>query len=639
MDVQRLVAGLDGAQQRAVTNPHRPLAIVAPAGSGKTRVLTRRLAYLAATDVIDARRALCLSFTREAAGELRTRLAALGLRELPAAGTFHAIAYALLRLYWSGRRLREPELLVDRRSYLVRLFPSLSSAERTRLESELSWAKARGLDPRSYVRASRGAGRRPPGGFGATNRMFARYEEACERAHLVDFDDLLARCAHAFETDAGFAAAQRWRFQHLFVDEFQDVNPLQFRLLKAWLGDGDDVCVVGDERQAIYGWNGADAGYLVRFADYFPGAVIERLDRNYRSTPQVVAVAAAALADEEAAPLAEAGDGPPPLVTSFENEIAEARGLLGWSRARYHEGIGWSSQAILTRTNALARRVVEALRAGSIPARLLLARPSGGQLATLAAMARTAPSLAVLLADAASGTLELEDADQQLLVELAREYLAVDPTGTPQQFATWLVGPATAARQAPGITVATFHAAKGLEWRAVHVAGLVQGLVPTARASTPEAIAEERRLLHVALSRATVHLTCSWTRQRDRDGERYEREASPFLASVEAACTRQVTASAAVPPPATYRLQRPRHVARQLDRTVEAVDGWRRRQAQIVGAPAAAVLSDAAVHEVALQRPSTVEALAELPGIGVARAQRLGPSLLAALHSVEISEP
>jgi DNA helicase-2/ATP-dependent DNA helicase PcrA len=254
-------------------------------------------------------------------------------------------------------------------------------------------------------------------------------------------------------------------------------------------------------------------------------------------------------------------------------------------------------------------------------------------------MARTAPSLAVLLADAASGTLELEDADQQLLAELAREYLAVDPTGTPQQFATWLVGPATAARQAPGITVATFHAAKGLEWRAVHVAGLEQGLVPTARASTPEAIAEERRLLHVALSRATVHLTCSWTRQRDRDGERYEREASPFLASVEAACTRQVTASAAVPPPATYRLQRPHHVARQLDRTLEAVDGWRRRQAQIVGAPAAAVLSDAAVHEVALQRPRTVEALAELPGIGVARAQRLGPSLLAALHSVELAEP
>jgi DNA helicase-2/ATP-dependent DNA helicase PcrA len=635
MDTQRLVAGLDEGQRRAVTNPYRPLAIVAPAGSGKTRVLTRRLAYLAATDAIDARRAVCVSFTREAAGELRSRLAALGLRELPAAGTFHAIAYALLRVFWSGSRQTAPELLADRRTYLARLFPNMSPSERTRLEGELSWAKARGIDPGNYARACRSAGRRPPGGPSATSRQLARYQQACERAHLVDFDDLLAHCAHAFETDPAFAAAQRWRFQHFFVDEFQDVNPLQFRLLQAWLGHGDDVCVVGDARQAIYGWNGADADYLLRFADHFPGAVVEQLDRNYRSTPQVVAVAAAVLGGDEAPPGAEAGEGPPPAVVAFEDEAAETRGLLGWSRARYQEGIGWSAQAVLTRTNALARQLAEVLRGGSIPTRLLLARPGAGQVAALAAAARAAPSLAVLAADAACQTLELEESDQHLLVELVREYLAVDPTGTPAQFAAWLAGPASAARLSPGVTVATFHAAKGLEWRAVHVAGLEERLVPTARANTAETIAEERRLLHVALSRAARHLTCSWTQKRQRDGDVYEREPSSFLAIVEEACAQQTSSAAAVPPPPAFRLRRPQRTGWEHDETLEAVLRWRDRQAQLVGAPAAAVLSDSAAASIARLRPATMEALAELPGVGIARAQRLGPSLLAALGGLQ----
>ena len=276
LDTSRLLVGLDESQRRAVTNPHRPLAILAPAGSGKTRVLARRLAWQGANGLIDPRRALCLSFTREAASELRRRVGQLGLRELPAAGTFHATAYALLRVWWADQRRRPPELLTDRTGYLRRLFPDLIPPLRAALEAELSWAKARGVELADYERAARLARRRPAGGLAPTAARLARYEQACRRAGFVDFDDLLARCSEAMETDAGFAATQRWRFRHLFVDEFQDVNPLQFRLLRAWLGDNDDVCVVGDPDQAIYGWNGADAGYLARFTEHFPGAATER---------------------------------------------------------------------------------------------------------------------------------------------------------------------------------------------------------------------------------------------------------------------------------------------------------------------------------------------------------------------------
>src|SRR5215207_5512905 len=200
-----LLAGLDESQRRAVTNPHRPLAILAPAGSGKTRVLSRRLAWQAANGLIDPRRALCLSFTREAAGELRRRVGQLGLRELPAAGTFHATAYALLRVWWADQRRRAPELVTDRAGYLRRLFPDLAPPLRAGLESELSWAKASAVDPDDYERAARLARRRPPGGVGPAASRIARYEQARRRAGLVDFDDLLADCAAAIETDPAFA--------------------------------------------------------------------------------------------------------------------------------------------------------------------------------------------------------------------------------------------------------------------------------------------------------------------------------------------------------------------------------------------------------------------------------------------------
>ncbi|MGH8979378.1 MAG: UvrD-helicase domain-containing protein, partial [Acidimicrobiia bacterium] len=292
-----LLEGLDARQREAVTVDAQPLAIVAPAGSGKTRVLTRRIAWRTRRDDADPRHVVAVTFTRKAAGELVERLAALSVSGVTA-GTFHALALAQLRRRAHEQGRATPTILASKARLLA---PILGARGRggTALvgdvSAEIEWAKARGHGPDAYVRAAIEAGRRPPLPDLDVAAAYARYEEEKRRRRCCDFDDLLASCAAAIEQDATFAAAQRWRFRHLFVDEFQDATPLQIRLLRAWLGDRSDLCVVGDPAQAIYTFAGADAGPLTEFARHFPGGALVRLDRNYRSSPQIVAVAEGAL--------------------------------------------------------------------------------------------------------------------------------------------------------------------------------------------------------------------------------------------------------------------------------------------------------------------------------------------------------
>jgi DNA helicase II / ATP-dependent DNA helicase PcrA len=249
-----LLHDLDEAQRRAVTSPARPLAILAPAGSGKTRVLTRRIAWRVETGDADASHVLALTFTRKAAGELRDRLRALGLRDGVAAGTFHGVAYAQLRGRWADEGRPAPELLVRKGRLLDEIVGrsrGQSQLSVGQLAAEIEWAKSRLTGPDGYADAVAAARRRTPSPPRRIANLYRRYEEAKRKARMVDFDDLLRLCSHLIETDADFAAAQRWRQRHLFVDEFQDVNPLQLRLLDAWRGDSYDLCVVGDPQQAI----------------------------------------------------------------------------------------------------------------------------------------------------------------------------------------------------------------------------------------------------------------------------------------------------------------------------------------------------------------------------------------------------
>ena len=280
MDPEALLEGLDDAQRAAVTSTAQPLVVLAPAGSGKTRVLTRRIAHRVATGSADPRHVLALTFTRKAAGELDDRLRRLGLRGDTTTGTFHAVAWGTLRTRWADHG-RAPLTLLDRKGWVLRdLAPSVAGKDRRtvagELATEIEWAKARMVTPDDYVDAVVQAGRKPALRTDLVADAYAAYEHRKRRGGLVDFDDLLALVARALEEDEAFAAAQRWRYRHLFVDELQDVNPLQFRLLQAWRGDRYDVTAVGDPLQAIYGWNGADAGFLLDIHRWWPSAEVVR---------------------------------------------------------------------------------------------------------------------------------------------------------------------------------------------------------------------------------------------------------------------------------------------------------------------------------------------------------------------------
>ncbi|MDQ6910609.1 MAG: ATP-dependent helicase, partial [Actinomycetota bacterium] len=502
-----LLANLDPAQLEAVTSEAQPLAIVAGAGSGKTRVLTRRIAHRIETGAALAQHVLALTFTRRAAAELTTRLSALGVRDRVAAGTFHAIAYAQLRHRWTESDSRPPALLDHKVRLLAPLLPRHGGEviQPVDIAAEIEWAQARLVTPDGYEAAASAAARRPPVTPAAMATLYERYEQEKRKRALIDFDDLVLLCGNALHDDQRFAATQRWRFRHLFVDEFQDVNPAQMRLLTGWLGDRSDFCVVGDPDQAIYGWNGADARPLLEFTSFFPqpGAAVVRLDRNYRSSPQVLAAANAVL-DRGNVLHATQADGPPPSVRRYATATEEARTVAGALRRRRGPGLPWSHLAVLARTNGQLVLMEEALKAAGVPFRIrgavaFLDRPEIRE--ATAELRRRPPEspLARALPDLHELARQHRDAEEsepggpvaerrealETLGRLASEQLAIDPSMTVSSFLGWLIGTlrldAAADSNRDAVELATFHAAKGLEWPIVFLVGLEQGLVPIGR--------------------------------------------------------------------------------------------------------------------------------------------------------------
>jgi DNA helicase-2/ATP-dependent DNA helicase PcrA len=554
-----LLDGLTGAQRAAVLSDAAPLCIVASAGAGKTRVLTRRIAYRCRTGGADAAHTLALTFTRKAAGELHHRLAGLGLRGGVAAGTFHSHAAAQLQRWWADRRVAAPALL-DRKSRvlgpLVDGRPGLDGVALSEVAGLIEWAKARVVAPEDLEAAVGSLGRRLPAGVdpAAVAGVYARYEDEKRRRGLVDFDDLLARCAEALERDPAFAGAQRWRWRHVYVDEFQDLNPLQHRLLLAWLGPSVDLCVVGDPNQAIYGWNGADPGLLESFPARWPSAEVLRLDANHRSSEPIVRAAAAVLGPEGARLTGVDRTGPLPTVRGCESDRAEAEEVAKSLRDARREGRRWSDMAVLTRTNAQLVVIEEVLTLAGIPcwsaaSSALLDEPAVravlGDMRAAVRAGRRAP-LGVALADlremareagSAGGTGEAESAVAlSALIDTGTSLLAARPDATVEDWLAWL--PATVRDRsdrvgaADSVTLCTFHRAKGLEWEMVWIAGVEEGLVPMGRAQPEPALREERRLLYVGLTRAVDELHVSWSASRSFGGRPVPRQPSRWLDAV-----------------------------------------------------------------------------------------------------------
>jgi DNA helicase-2/ATP-dependent DNA helicase PcrA len=664
--VDDLLRGLDSTQRDAVTSRAAPLAILAGAGSGKTRVLTRRIAWRAREELIDPRHVLALTFTRKAAGELRTRLDRLGVRHAVTAGTFHAIALAQLRRRADEQHRALPALLERKVRLLLPLVPArgreagLIAAD---LASEIEWAKARLVRPDGYERAVALAARTPPRPAAEVAAVYREYERLKRRRGLVDFDDLIWGCADALERDADFAAAQRWRFRHLFVDEFQDASPAQFRLLQGWLGERADLCVVGDGDQAIYGFAGADPTYLVRFLAHFPperfpDAGVVRLGGNYRSTPQVVAASRAVLGGRRPGATVRAGrpDGPVPEITDYDTDDLEARAVARAVATAHRDDVRWSRLAVLYRINAQSALFEEAFARAGIPFRVrgggrFLDRPEVKvALDALRASARTAPgrTFAEHLTDLAAhdddGSEELHE-HIDAIVRLGHEYLDSEGTGgSVDGFLAFLQaalrGDDAGATGNDAVELLTFHRAKGLEFDTVFVTGLERGLVPISHAKTPEALDEEQRLLYVALSRAERVLHLSWARQRTIGGRVTNRTPSPWVARVERAIATLEGRVAAAPVDPRERIadartrvgngKSPKRPLPPVDAPLyDALVEWRRKLSRASGTPAYVVFHDATLAAIAAARPRTRGALLTVPGVGPVKVERYGDAVLA----------
>jgi DNA helicase-2/ATP-dependent DNA helicase PcrA len=671
-----LLVGLSPAQRAAVVTEAAPLCILASAGAGKTRVLTRRIAFRTSVGSASPRHTLALTFTRKAAAELQHRLTQLGIREHVVAGTFHSIASAQLRRWWTDTGRTVPEFL-DRKSRLLSALvgsrPGLRTAPLAELAGHLEWAKARMISPERFEETVTAAGRSLPGSVSAAGLagLYARYEHEKRRRGLIDFDDLLLGCAQAIEQDPDFAAAQRWRWRHLFVDEFQDVNPLQHRLLLAWLGASTDMCVVGDLHQAIYGWNGADADLLAQVPKRWPSTEVIRLDANHRSTEQIVEAAAGVLGTAGVHLRATGRQGPPPRLTAYPTERAEARGIASAVQRAGAAGRSWGELAVLTRTNAQLDPIQKALAAAGIPfwaptrsavledplARRVIQRLRGRPDVPLRTVIADLQELAAdLSGGAAAESPPPDDASRAALTvlgELAVSYLAQEPESPAGQWLAWLPTAVRDSSEETGrsdrVTLCSFHRAKGLEWESVWIAGLERGFVPIGRTSCPEEEAEERRLLYVAVTRATTELHCSWSRQRTFGTRPVPRDPSPWL---ELLAPASATGSPAVQPDAVTtwrkRLAEQRRGLRRVaasDRSkirpglpaewptadpalVSSLRAWRLETARATGVPAYVVLHDVTIEALASLRPRTPVELLAVPGLGPVKAARFGPSLL-----------
>jgi DNA helicase-2/ATP-dependent DNA helicase PcrA len=496
------------AQREAIESDEPLLCVVAGAGAGKTRVLTLRVARRVREGTIEADRTLVTTFSRKAAEELRTRLWSLGISGVKA-GTFHRTALGLLREHRELRNRPAPQLMTDRRRLLAEI--TSGDARRTRaLDGEIGWAKARLVAPDHYENEARRHRRRSGLSAEQVADAYARYETERTKRRLLDFDDLIVACADALAGDAEFADSIRWRARHLFVDEMQDVNPAQFRLLTTMLADEPDLFVVGDPNQSVYGFNGADPTLLGRLPELLRGTKVIRLDENHRCTPQVVAVATAVLQEggsfsedgEVVAPHTTRVDGPVPKVIAHATDDDEATWVATQAKMARTPGRRWSSIAVLTRTNAQLTKVQAAMDAARVPSRI-----AGSDLGPASD----------LRADAADGKR----------AAAASSAIDVDLDGTD--------GPAAddpAARD--HVVLTTFHRAKGLQWPTVMVLGLGAGLMPIASAQTDAAVDEERRLLYVALTRSEDELWCSWfERSGDASSSSSGRGPSPWLAPIE----------------------------------------------------------------------------------------------------------
>jgi len=689
----RVLSGLDPDQRKAVTAPAGPVCILAGAGTGKTRAITHRIAYRTLTGEISPRHILAVTFTARAAAEMRARLSALGAGGVQAR-TFHAAALRQVR-YFAPRLLEGramPELL-ESKARLVSLAAGQVGVRTDRtsardLASEIEWAKSSLVEPGEYAVAAAKALREPPLEPAKVAEIFAAYESVKRRQGVIDFEDMLRAAVWGIEEHPDVAEQIRSQYRHFVVDEYQDVNPLQQRLLEAWLGGRDDLTVVGDASQTIYSFTGATSAYLIDFPRQRRSAVVVRLVRDYRSTPQVVGLANAvirqATGSEAKLRLELVGQRPPgaePELKIFPDEAGEATAVAKRCRELLASGTPASEIAVLFRINAQSESYEKALAEIEVPyvvrgAERFFERPEVRQaMIALRSAVRSTPGetpLVDAVVDALAATGWARDAAPAggaqrerwealaALVTLAEEYARapeVLPLGEAAavqrdvSLATFCEELSRRAEQqhAPtveGVTLASLHSAKGLEWDAVFLVGLADGTLPTTYAKTPEQLEEERRLLYVGVTRARQWLWLSYGQSRSGGGR--ARRPCRFLPQLERSrglekagesrkpvSRRNLVVScricgATLLAGADRKLGRCSTCPSDLDEELyQRLLTWRASTAKELKVPAYVVFTDATIVAIAERGPSTPAQLLAIAGIGPRKLGQYGAAVFA----------
>lgn len=687
--------GLDPEQRAVATALRGPVCVLAGAGTGKTRAITHRIAYGVRAGILQPASVLAVTFTARAAGEMRGRLRQLGAGGVQAR-TFHSAALRQLQYFWPRAIGGEMPRLLERK---VQLVAEAGARSRIRLDrnelrdvtSEIEWCKVTQTVPEDYPAVAAKTGRDVPRDPAEVARIYSTYEQLKRDRGMIDFEDVLLLTVGVLQDRPDVADTVRSQYQHFVVDEYQDVSPLQQRLLDLWLGGRETLCVVGDASQTIYSFTGATPDHLLGFRTRYPDATVVKLVRDYRSTPQVVALANGLLGQARGQAAAHRLElvsqreaGPEPSYTEYADEPAEAAGAAKRIRELMDSGVRASEIAVLFRINAQSEVYEQALADAGVPYQLrgaerFFERPEvreAGMLLRGAARASADPEeTAAGVADqvravlssrgwaseppAGSGAVRDRWESLAALVRLAEDFATARPAATLADFVAELDERA-GVQHAPtveGVTLASLHAAKGLEWDAVFVVGLTEGTLPITYAKTDEQVEEERRLLYVGVTRAREHLSLSWALSRSPGG-RGTRKPSRFLDGLRPGSAPRGARTAGGGASGTERgsggrkrrggpvlcrvcgrtlsdareikLMRCEDCPSDLDEALfERLRAWRSEQAKALGQPAYCVFTDRTLLAIAEVRPEDAGGLAVIPGVGARKLDKFGADVLA----------
>ncbi len=698
-----MLDGLDPEQRAVATTLHGPVCVLAGAGTGKTRAITHRIAYGVRAGILQPASVLAVTFTNRAAGEMRGRLRQLGAGGVQAR-TFHSAALRQLQYFWPRAVGGEVPRLLERKIQLV-----AESAARCRFRldrnelrdatSEIEWAKVTQTVPADYPAAVAKSLRDAPRDPAEISQIYAMYEQLKRDRAVIDFEDVLLLTVGILQDRPDIADQIRRQYQHFVVDEYQDVSPLQQRLLELWLGDRDSLCVVGDASQTIYSFTGATPDHLLSFRTRHPSATVVKLVRDYRSTPQVVHLANGLLsqargraAEHRLELVSQRESGPEPSYEEYPDEPAEAEGTARRIRELIDTGVPAGEIAVLYRVNAQSEVYEQALADAGVPYQLRgaerfferqevreagvalrgAARAGGNDSLLdsaddLPGQVRAVLSTQGWSTEPPAGSGAVRDRWESLaaLVRLAEDFARARSGATLADLVAELDERA-AAQHAPtvqGVTLASMHAAKGLEWDAVFVVGLTEGMMPITYAKTDEQIEEERRLLYVGVTRARFHLSLSWALSRSPGG-RASRRPTRFLNGLRpgsAAAGPRGTAGAGGAERGSRRKRRGPALCRVCGKTLtdagemklmrcedcpsdmdeglyERLREWRSAQARGLGQPAYCVFTDKTLIAIAEAVPADEAELSRISGVGGRKLERFGADVLTLCAGQELED-